>query len=94
MATKPTSLSEASTQLATNLDYAETGSVTSAQDAAVAIRYLLAFRPNSSSEAGRSMQFDVNQLEKMNKQVTAFIRAKSGAGGTIYPDFNYGFGRD
>jgi hypothetical protein len=40
------------------------------------------------------MQFDVNQLEKMNKQVTAFIRAKSGAGGTIYPDFNYGWGRD
>jgi len=83
--------------LETNSDWHEgTGSVSKAQLYVTAGRRLLALRPNSASDGGSSLSFDVNQIALQINKAEKFIAANAtptnGSNSSVrFMSFTHGF---
>lgn len=77
-------VTEIETELLTNLDYEETGSVSKAKRAVTLLRQLIVKRRTSASHEGSSHSFDHASLKQMLDEAQAYVNANSNNGGVRF----------
>jgi hypothetical protein len=87
------SITAAQTQYGDNIGYRSSGSASMALLFAEACEYLIGMRASSSSQEGRSMQFDTANLRLQAQQATAYATSMTSGGSVRHFDFNLGYGR-